>query len=110
GCAHRIRLERTLPPVLNLAEDRRLVVQVEAPPGGDPNVAEAVGIIVGATKGQLLQRDLAVDPLRNEFRKQLQSSHLTLADDADADTLVKVVATDWTYRGPLPLQKGTGSG
>lgn len=110
GCAHVIRLERTRPPILNLAPDRRLVVEVEAPTSGAPNVAEAVGVIVGVTKGQLLQPGLAVDPLRNEFRKQLQTSHLTLASDAEADTVVRVVVTDWTYRGPLPLQKGTGSG
>lgn len=110
GCAHHIRIARTRPAPLNLAADRTLEVLVEAPstPNDQPTASDAVGAFFDATRGQLIPTAFAVDPLRKEFRDALHASRFPLA--AGADTLVRVTPIDWTYRGPLPLQRGTGSG
>lgn len=111
GCAHVIRIERTRPARLNLNPERKLGLQVEAlKKAENAQAAQAVGAIMNLAGGQLVQTEMAVEPLRNDFHRRLQASQFKLVDLGGADTLVKVVPTEWKYRGPPPLTQGVGTG
>ncbi len=112
GCAHNIRIERTRPARVNLSTDRKIGVQVEAAPPvpGGPNLTEAANTVLAFTQGQVIQPEMAVEPVRTELYRGLQQSQFTLVDASGADTLVRVIPTEWKYRGPPPLQRGSGSG
>lgn len=111
GCAHNIRIERTRPARVHLSTDRKIGVQVEAPPKvANEGAANAFNAVLNAAQGQLVQTEMAVEPVRNELHQGLRTSQFTLVDASGADTIVRVVPTEWKYRGPPPLQRGTGTG
>lgn len=111
GCSHVIRIERTRPARLNLSTERKIGVHVEPLKKAEGvQTAEAVGALMNLAGGQLIQTEMAVEPVRNEFHKQLHASRFQLVDRSGADTVVKVTPTKWQYRGPPPLSGGTGKG
>lgn len=111
ACTHEIRIARTRPPRLDLATDRKLAIEVKAgDEHGVPTATDAARAVVGLTRGQLVQPVMATVPVRDDLTRVLRNAHRTLVDPAQADLLLKAEPTSWKWRGPLPMQRGTGTG
>ncbi|MFZ5468815.1 MAG: tetratricopeptide repeat protein, partial [Myxococcota bacterium] len=109
GCTPRIRLERSRPAAVQLPIDQPIALQVETD-GTAPSATNVMDAVIGVTQGQVLNKWLAVEPVRNELRVQLQNAGYRLVEPAQAQAVVRVRPVRWHYQ--LEQQKNVmhGSG
>ncbi len=97
ACTPKVRIERTLPARLPIAEGKKLAVQVD-PDGSGPPASTIVGVALDVAQGQLLNKWVAVEPVRVELDRQLRRTAFSVVDKAAADYLIRARPTDWVFR------------
>jgi tetratricopeptide (TPR) repeat protein len=98
GCsAPVIRLSWNRPPALPLTTAQRVAVEV-ARDGASPTPSGVLGAAIGLTQGQVMNKDLAMEPLRLELTGQLQGLGFTVVDKAQADAVIRMVPKAWSYQ------------
>ena len=70
GCAPRIRIEWTRPARFHLDQKQKVALKVETD-GIAPTATNALDAVIGVTQGRMLNKWVAVEPVRNEFGAQL---------------------------------------
>lgn len=96
GCSHTFRIERTRPPVFQLNTTQKISLQVDK--DGNPSSATTVlDTAIGVTQGQVLNKWLAVEPVRNEFNASLRGSGYAVVDRFP-ELIIRVRPTSWTYQ------------
>ena len=110
GCTPRIRIDSTRPARFKLAPSQRIALQVETD-GVAPTATNVLDAVIGVTQGQVLNKWLAVEPVRNELGTQLGNAGYSVVEGAVADVVLRVHPTSWTYqldRDVHHLGSGTG--
>jgi tetratricopeptide (TPR) repeat protein len=98
GCSqHRIRIERTRPARFSLGANQPVALQVEK--DGTPTTSHTVfEAVVDVSQGQMLNKWLAVDPVRTELNAQMRGAGYTVVDGAAASLILRVRPTSWSYQ------------
>ncbi|MBI3183159.1 MAG: tetratricopeptide repeat protein [Myxococcales bacterium] len=107
GCTPRIRIEWSRPARFQLAPDQRIALQVEAD-GVGPSATNVLDAAIGFTQGQVLNKWVAVEAVRNEMDAELRRAGLNLVDRPQADLVLRARPTDWSYQ--LDEKKDVKSG
>jgi tetratricopeptide (TPR) repeat protein len=97
ACTPRIRIEWTRPAAFSLPTDKKVALVVETD-GVAPSAGNVLDTAIGLTQGQVLNKWLAIEPLRNELGTQLAREGYNLVDRDKADVLVRVQPTAWSYQ------------
>jgi hypothetical protein len=109
GCAApTIHLTWSRPPLLPVPITQRVAVDISKDSAAvTPN--NAIGAVIGLTKGQVMNKDMSVDALRTELAGQLQNMGYTVVDKSRADVVIRVTPTSWEYQlQPGSLTSGRG--
>jgi tetratricopeptide (TPR) repeat protein len=106
GCTPRIRIEWSRPARFVLPVEQPLAVNVEAD-GAAPTANNVIDAMIDIGQGQLLNKWLAVLPVRNELDAQLRRAGHNVVEGGSAAVMVRVRPTRWSYK---TNKKGSGSG
>lgn len=96
GCSNSFRINRTRPAAFPLRTDQKIALQVERD-GTPPSATTVLDAAVALTVGQVLNKWLAVEPVRSEFNASLRGSGYTLVDRFP-ELIVRVRPTAWSYQ------------
>jgi tetratricopeptide (TPR) repeat protein len=97
ACTPKVRIQRMNPAKFELAQGSQLAVQVDAD-GAPPPAAALVGAALDLAQGQLLNKWVAIEPLRSELDRQLRRTSHPIVERKQAQYLVRAVPTDWQFR------------
>lgn len=106
ACAPKIRISWDKPPALVLPTTQKVAVEVKAD-GIAPSATQVMDAVIGVTQGQLMNKWLAVEPVKNELVTQLRSAGFTVVEPGQADVVLAMVPTAWSYQRS---QQGNGVG
>jgi tetratricopeptide (TPR) repeat protein len=111
GCsAPVIHLTWSRPPLLRLSASQSVALEVvkdgkEVTPNG------VLGAAIGVTRGQVMNKDMAVEALRAELKGQMQNMGFAVVDRSRADVVIKMTPSGWAYHlepGAKSLTAGRG--
>lgn len=98
GCAAPvIHLTWSRPPLLRVTASQSVAVEV-AKDGKTVTPNAAIGTAIGITRGQVMNKDMAVEALRAELVGQLQNMGFAVADRSRADVVIRMMPTAWKYQ------------
>lgn len=106
GCTPRIRIEWNRPARFVLPVEQPLAINVEAD-GTAPTANTVVDAMIDIGQGQLLNKWLAVLPVRTELDAHLRRAGHRVVEPESAAVTVKVRPTRWSYN---VARNGVGSG
>ncbi|MBX5484551.1 MAG: tetratricopeptide repeat protein [Myxococcaceae bacterium] len=109
GCSSTIRISRTRPPVFQIKDNQKIALQVEAD-GTAPSAATVMDAAISFGQGQLLNKWLAVEPVRNEFDAQFRNAAYQLVPADQADLIIRVRPVNWSYHLESAKSVRSGSG
>lgn len=110
GCSHNIRIERTRPAEFNLPTTQTVAVEVQ-PDGTPPTTNNVVEAAISVTQGQILNKWVAMQPVRQELESALRRGGYQLVDKSQAAVIIWVKPTKWAYElSKDPKQGRSGSG
>lgn len=96
ACTPRIRIDRMQPPRLQLAPNQPVALMVEAD-GAAPSATNVMDTAIGITRGQILNKWLAVEPVRNELNAELRRNSFSVVDRGSAQWVIRVKPVSWHY-------------
>lgn len=97
GCSHRIRIERSRPARFPLGANHPIALQVEKD-GTPPSSSTVLEAVIDASQGQVLNKWLAVEPVKSELNAQVRGAGYRVVDRAEASLIVRVRPTSWSYQ------------
>lgn len=106
GCAPRIKIEWNRPPRLSVPKGQPLALNVQAD-GTPPNANMVADAIIDITQGQVLNKWMAVGPVRHELDAQLRAAGHNMVEGPGGGLTVRVRPTRWSYHAN---KSGSGSG
>lgn len=112
GCGPpRIRIEWSQPAAFNLPPETPVAVIVERD-GVQPSVNNVLDTALDVTRGQVMNKWLAVEPVKQEFTAALQKRGYRIVDSSQAQALIKVRPVAWSYeldaKKKQDFRNGTG--
>lgn len=108
SCTPRIRLEWSRPARFEMPASKRVALDTDLE-GVRPTASNVLDAVVGASQGQLLNKWVAIEPLRGELADALRQAGYQVVPKAQADLLLRVKPTAWTFQ-PGDKQAGRPSG
>src|SRR4051794_4144755 len=87
----RMRIEWSRPALVPLAPGQHLTLLVES--DGPPSATNVLDGVIGVTQGQIMNKWVAVQPVRNEFDAQLRRAGHELAPPGHADRILRLRPT-----------------
>ncbi|MBS1149792.1 MAG: hypothetical protein H6Q89_1490 [Myxococcaceae bacterium] len=96
GCTPRIRLNWSQPPRLVIPLEQPMVLDVEAD-GAAPTEHNVIDAIVDVSQGQVLNKWLAVLPVRTELNLLLRHAGHQVVEPQTAAVTVRVRPTRWSF-------------
>jgi len=97
GCTPVIHITWNRPPLLRLSASQSVAVEV-VKDGKPVTPSAAMSTAVGVMRGQVMNKDMAVETLRSELVGQLQGMGFVVVDRSRADAVIRMMPTGWSYK------------
>lgn len=96
ACTPRIRITRPTPARFHLPTTQPLALEVK-PDGVAPSATTVMDAAIGLSQGQVMNKWVAVEPVRVEWNGQLHAASYKLVAAGQAERILRIVPTGWAY-------------